>query len=719
MARLILAPLLLVGIACAAAATGLDAPRNEPVAVHVEAVAGTSRGDRLLLPGGTLRSLQARIEFVLPEAAADQRWVLWLAHDPLDLVRVSGPGWAPSPVRFFAPDVNAGTLLFSTGFVLPRGASGPQRLAIEIRGSVRSAPTLRVMSEQDVLRHAGREIALAYAVYAALATLLIATLALYSAARDQLFLLFAGSTAMALLFLAAFNGHLYTLPGASALGMLGARGFWLLMLAYNAMALWVLLRFADTRVSANALVRSLAHLVPVTATAAALMLLPDRVLSGWHQAIATSAWMLAMPASMAAMLDGARRGKPMAVATACALFALLLAATANEAMNRGMIDDGFLPRYGFQFALVLMSVTLFVGLSSRIGAVRQRLDDEASARRDGEQRLRRVRARSDLALLLQERLRGLHPEEVALQAFQLLIGHAKELMPGAQAVVLGQRCLGHDLVLVHAEGAPTTLGQSVLAGRSVVRAQVRSHKPVQLRLRDARISDDPDAPLYQLVPLPLTAPAWAALVMRLPEQNVPEEADLETCMELARLTAAHAEEAHAAILLRRTAEHDALTGTMNRRSLDLVLAREFTHARLASLAFTVLFIDIDWFKRVNDEHGHAAGDHCLRSIANTLRAELRPTDAFGRYGGEEFLVALPGRDAAASRIIAERLRVVVERGSIEWQGRPLALTISIGLAARRHPDTRVEDMLDRADKALYAAKREGRNRVCVAPAVFG
>lgn len=610
-----------------------------------------------------------------------------------------------------------GSATAGTGFSRAEGEPNTARLEAEA-GPTRGNRLLLAGSEQDVLRNTGRQIALAFAVYAALFTLLIATLALYSAARDRLFLLYAGYTAMALLFLAAVNGHLFTLPGSSALGMLGARGFWLVMLAFNAMALWMLVRFAETRASANALVRSLGYLVPLAATAAALMLLPDHVLSGWYRNFATSVWVVSMLAGLLAMLDGAHRRKPMALATGCALIVLMLASAANEAMNRGMIDDGILARHGFQFALVLMSVTLFVGLSSRIGAVRQRLDDEASARRDGEHRLRRARARSDLAQLLQERLRGLHPEEVAPQAFQLLIQHAKELLPGTQAVVLGQGCLGHDLLLVHEEGAPTTLGQAVLGVRGVVRAQVQHHKPVQLPLQGARVSNDPHAPVYALVPLPLAAPAWAALVLRDPKRELLDEADLEACMELARLTATHAEEAHASILLRRTAGHDALTGTMNRRSLDLVLAREFTHARLASLALTVLFIDIDWFKRINDEHGHACGDHCLRSIANTLRAELRPSDALGRYGGEEFLVALPGRDAAASRIIAERLRVAVERGSIDSHGLPLALTISIGLAARRDPDASVADMLERADKAMYAAKREGRNRVCVAPAVF-
>ncbi len=718
MARLIVALWLLACVACAAAAPGTGAAERDPVVVSVQAEDSVARGDRLLMPGGATRSLRARVEFTLPDAALDEHWVLWLAHDPFDQVRAAGPGWAPAAVSFFAPDMGQGTLPVGASFELPRGASGRQALSIEVRGSVRSAPTLQVLTEQDVLRHAGREIALAYAVYAALLTLLIATLALHAAARDSLFLLYAGYIASALLFMAAVNGHLYALPGARALGELGARGLWLAMLVFNATALWMLLRFAETRESSSALVRSLGYLLPVMAVAAGLMLLPERVLSGYQQAVATVAWVVAMLAGMVAMLDGAHRGKPMAFATGCALLTLSAGAAANEAMSRALLEDGILTRHGYQFALVLMSVTLFVGLSGRIGAVRQRLEHEASARRDSEYRLRQARASSDLGQVLQERLRGLHPEDIATQAFQLLIQHVKGMLPGAQAVVLGQGYLGHDLLLVQDKGASTPLGQAVLAARAVVRAQGRDRKPVQLRLDGERVSDDLRAPRHAMVPLPVAAPGWAVLVLRDPDRDAFDPSDLEACVELARLTAMHADEAHASIHLRRTAEHDALTGTMNRRSLDQVLAREFVHARLASAPLTVLFIDIDWFKRINDAHGHACGDRCLHDIATALRAELRPNDALGRYGGEEFLVALPGHDAAASRIIAERLRKAVERSNIDWHGQSLALTISIGLASRRNDDDNVAEMLERADKALYAAKREGRNRVCVAPAVF-
>ena len=573
----------------------------------------------------------------------------------------------------------------------------------------------------DLLRDDARGIGLAYAVYSAQLTLLVATLALYSAARDHLFLLYAGFTAAALLFTAALYGHFDQLPGphaVAAAGALGARGFWLAGLGFSAMALGMLLRFSDSRASGNPGVRRLDILLPGLAVLALTTLLPQPLVSSVLRAIAPVAWILALLAGLWALLDGARRGVPMAFATACALSVLLLAAVAREWMHSVQLDDAIVNRHGVQLALVLVSMTLFVGLSSRIGAVRQRLDVEAIARRHSEDRLRQARAHSEFGQLLQDRLRGLHQEEVAPQAFQFLLQHIKSVMPATQAVVLGQGVLGHDLLLVQEDGSHTQLGKAALAARAVVRAQIQGRMPVQVRLEGARMSDDPRLPQIALVPIHVAAPAWAALVLRDPGRDAFDAAGLEACMELARLTAMHADEAHASIQLRQTAEFDALTGIMNRRSIDAMLLREFAHAKSAPMPLTVLFIDIDWFKRINDEHGHACGDHCLRRIAAALRAELRPNDALGRYGGEEFLVALPGRDAAASRIIAERLRVAVERNAIDWHGQPLAVAISIGLAARRLTDATVQELLERADQALYAAKRAGRNRVCVAPAVF-
>ena len=163
---------------------------------------------------------------------------------------------------------------------------------------------------------------------------------------------------------------------------------------------------------------------------------------------------------------------------------------------------------------------------------------------------------------------------------------------------------------------------------------------------------------------------------------------------------------------------NALTGTFNRRSIDQWLARAFLDAHRRQQPLSLLFIDIDHFKSINDRLGHAGGDHCLREVAQALRRSLDEGDLLGRYGGEEFVVLMPGRGGADAREAAERLRNAVDRADIVYEGRPEHLTVSIGVATRLPQESTPAAATERADKALYAAKRGGRNCVHVAPAVF-
>lgn len=701
----------------------LQLPDAIPLAVRADGDAVAGR--RLLLSGGATDRMDAILEFELPRDEPGH-WLLWLPRDPLEAIEVEGSDADGRPWRtrlpgFFEPVQDDGYAPAGFAAVLPKGLVGAQRLELSVQGGVRSAPTPRIVGLDVALRQTGNEMVFASAIYAAWVTLLVAALALYGALRDPLFLLYAQYTTTALLFMATLNGHLYQIPWMDWLGGLGAPGYWALVLLFNATALLTLLRFAEAGGSQRSWVRRLpAVLMPAMAAAVPLALLPLLLpsLQALVQPMATVAWSVSMLAAIVATCDGARRGVPMAAATTAAMVLLLLAAAAHEAMQRGVLAEGFLTRHGFQLALVLMSVILFVGLSSRLALVRRRLDDETSARRDSEDRLRFERLRAGLAQALQDELRATPANEIAPHAFRLLCRHACDLLGADDAVVLGHGYRGDELLLAQAsERQMSPLTQAVLVARGIVRAHAHNREPMLLRLEGAQASDDPRTPQYAIVSVPLPSPAWAALVLPVQTAHGPPADTLRALAELARLAVAHAEEAHAAIQLRRTAEYDALTGSLNRRSLDQALAREFTPSAAAT-ALSVLFIDIDWFKRVNDEHGHACGDHCLRAIAATLRAELRPGDVLGRYGGEEFLVLLPGSDAAASRVVAERLRQAVERAPVEWQGTALQLTISIGMAARRDGDRDASSLLERADKALYAAKREGRNRVCVASVAF-
>jgi diguanylate cyclase (GGDEF)-like protein len=166
--------------------------------------------------------------------------------------------------------------------------------------------------------------------------------------------------------------------------------------------------------------------------------------------------------------------------------------------------------------------------------------------------------------------------------------------------------------------------------------------------------------------------------------------------------------------LRSSSRRDGLTGVMNRRALDDALSDEEHRARRLQAPFAVLMVDADHFKSVNDRFGHATGDRALQHLATLMGAQMRDIDRLGRYGGEEFVVLLPGTTLEQAQVVAERLRERVEAVPLMWQEAPLALTVSIGIAAWRGPEDALEPLLARADAALYAAKRAGRNRCCAA-----
>ena len=160
---------------------------------------------------------------------------------------------------------------------------------------------------------------------------------------------------------------------------------------------------------------------------------------------------------------------------------------------------------------------------------------------------------------------------------------------------------------------------------------------------------------------------------------------------------------------------DGLTGLYNRRHLSEQLAREWNRARRDQLPLSLFMIDIDHFKRFNDTYGHLAGDQCIRLVADTVRrCFARGSDLVARYGGEEFVALAAGVERRQARERAELLREAIHELAGERQGRsgPHPVTVSVGLATAT-PDERIsaEDLLDAADRALYQAKRQGRDRV--------
>ena len=166
---------------------------------------------------------------------------------------------------------------------------------------------------------------------------------------------------------------------------------------------------------------------------------------------------------------------------------------------------------------------------------------------------------------------------------------------------------------------------------------------------------------------------------------------------------------------RELATRDELTGLINRRAMLDLMALEHSRSLRSGRPLLLAQLDIDHFKPINDQHGHATGDRALQAFAGTVRASLRDSDVLARWGGEEFVLMLTDTSADQARGLLERIRQAVQALEIAHSAGSLQLTVSIGLAQHLPGDT-VERTLERADQALYRAKALGRNRVVVAPA---
>ncbi len=162
---------------------------------------------------------------------------------------------------------------------------------------------------------------------------------------------------------------------------------------------------------------------------------------------------------------------------------------------------------------------------------------------------------------------------------------------------------------------------------------------------------------------------------------------------------------------------DYLTNLYNRRHFFSIAEHEVARAARQSTPLSVIMLDIDHFKRINDTYGHLVGDEVLQAVAARIRGFIRDSDVLCRYGGEEFVLLLPDADAATARAVAERVRLAVANTPVASSHGPIHLTVSLGYTSvRPQPPTNLEDLVAQADAALYAAKGAGRNRIMASAA---
>ncbi|MBI5497288.1 MAG: sensor domain-containing diguanylate cyclase [Deltaproteobacteria bacterium] len=272
---------------------------------------------------------------------------------------------------------------------------------------------------------------------------------------------------------------------------------------------------------------------------------------------------------------------------------------------------------------------------------------------------------------------------------------------------------GQKLIATVRAGEPlheNALGEFEL-GQGLVGWVARQLEPLRLgdAEKDPRFLKRPDqkAAIGSFLGVPLVSGRVCVGVLSAvhPELGHFSDEDQDVLELLAGICAPQVELAR----LARLSQVDPLTGALNRRGLDLVLPEGLPRANDGE-PVSVIMVDLDDFKQVNDRYGHAVGDEALRRVALVLSGLLRVGDGVIRYGGEEFLLVLPGLEMARAIRVAERARAGVEAATLTVGASSIRLTVSIGVAAHRGGEKR-DDVIRRADEAMYAAKRAGKNRV--------
>ncbi len=716
------AGLVVLAAVCAASVLAASFATHQEVAVRITPLTAgattTPDGDGIDVPANRVAPSIARLRFELPQAdTQDQRWVVMFNRDIVEEISVGNAQWRGPTRRFFAPQADEGAIPSVFLFPLPEQWQGSVVLDMQVRSGVGSMLRPRVMSENTATRIEQRTIGLAMSIYASLFMLALVMLALFYAAHDRAFLAYFGFALSGLLMIAALNGHLYLLPGFDLLASWREQGIAALTMLFSAAALQILALYAGLRGASPRAGKAVTIACVTVLGIAGLALLGLESLRGALQVLSMIGWIGASFGCIAISVDAAQRRVPMALPIAFCCILTGLGAIVAELMSRGYIEDLWWTRRGYQVALVATAAILAIGLAARVGDYRSQRDRAKLAHEDSDRRAAREAARLALAEGLQAQLKSLAIGDLEWTAYRRVLDQLQRMLNLDAAAVAVFGADNHSLLVAEPTERKPQFARMVAQRQSVLKGLARTRSPLQVTLDDPG-TPTTGAPVPAVVPLPLRSPAWGVMILERARGEGFTTDELTLASEFGRLAVQAIDEAHAAIRLRRSAEMDALTGALNRRTLDQWLARNFSEAHRNNRDLSVLFVDLDNFKSINDTHGHAAGDHCLRRVSGALSSVIGSNELLGRYGGEEFLIVSMQSTSDAARQLGERIRAAVEDLPVEWNGHALKLTASVGVASRWPHESAPNETIERADRALYAAKRGGRNRVSVAPAVF-
>ena len=701
---------------------GAQVPPGDVLAGEYDAQFRVPAEGRALLVGGPERVFWLRL--VLTPPVADD-WVL--LFDRVDLERIalyvprSDGTWYRPADGFFEP-LPGGTLSpDSFAFALPGVAAGPRTYYVQVRGLTRMNLAPRLLRESEFRVYDRRIATLTGASYAALFVLMLSAFALHLALRERAYLWFVGLTGALLVTLFAINGHLYRMPGPSLFGWWGSNGLHALALGCCALALGFTRHFLELPSEAPPLDRRLQRGQYMLAAVAAVCLLNlDSFTARLQMATGALAFATALTVMLLA-LQAWRRGHTLARAYALVWLILSLAVGARVALAVGWIPPGAIVLYGFQIAIAFCLFLMSIGLADRVMEFRKQRDHAHQLKQQTDASLQVEQVRREFAEGLREQLRSTSPGgDLEWLAFRRLLTALRQLLPQQGSAVVAFGYHGLDLLMCEPMDAKERYSRLLAARGGTLKGMCRSRNAVQARLDEQTEPDapmlNPDGGLFAVVPMPMPVPGWGALLIERAPWEQFENAELKLAGEFLKQAVATTDEAATQAELKRKAELDPLTGAGNRRNGDAMLEHALRRAIGDRKPLAVLFVDLDHFKQVNDKHGHAVGDDCLRVCADVVRRELAPDDVLVRYGGEEFLVILPGYNADQARQLGERIRQSIAQLRLDngQGGAPVRFTVSIGVAGRLPGEEEATGMVERADKALYTAKRNGRNQVQVA-----
>jgi diguanylate cyclase (GGDEF)-like protein len=700
--------------------TGVDVVPGEVLSGAYDAQFHRLAEDRVLLVGAPERTFWLRLTQAVP--APDNAVLLF---DRVDLDRIAlylprADGTLQRPADGFFEPLPGGTLSpDSFAFALPWQGGEPRTYYVQVRGLTHMNLAPRLLREAE-FRSYDRRIALAIgASYAAVFVLMLSALALYLALRERAYLWFVALTGGLLVTLLAINGHLYRMPGPAVFAWWGSDGLHALALGCCVLALGFTRHFLEIPRNSPGLDRRVQQAQYLLLAVAGACLLNFDAFTARLQVVAGALACATALAIVGLALQAWRRGETLARAYALVWLILALAVAARVAPAVGWLPPGALLLYGFQLATAFCLFLMSIGLADRVMEFRKQRDRARLLKEQTDASLQVEQVRREFAEGLREQLRSTSPGgDLEWLAFRRLLGALRQLLPQQGSAVVAFGYHGLDLLMCEPMDAKERFTRLLAARGGTLKGLCRSRNAVQARLDEQTEPDapvfNPDGGLFAVVPMPMPVPGWGALLIERAPWEQFESAELKLAAEFLKQAVATTDEAASQAELKRKAELDPLTGAGNRRNGDVMLEQALKRAIADRKPLSVLFVDLDHFKRVNDKHGHAVGDDCLRLSADAIRRELAPEDVLVRYGGEEFLVILPGNNADQARQLGERIRQAIGQLRLENGQEKVRFTVSIGVAGRLPGEDEAAGLVERADKALYTAKRNGRNQVQVA-----